>query len=70
MLVILQSRRHVLVELTPKVYSPPVVLTGKPTVAPNEPAALIDVRRRGNLRGDVTFTWWTESGTAKPGEDY
>jgi hypothetical protein len=28
------------------------------------------VRRSGNLHGDVSFTWWTESGTAKPGHDF
>jgi serine/threonine protein kinase len=35
-----------------------------------DPAARIVVRRRGNLQGAVTFTWWTESGTAKPGQDF
>ena len=30
----------------------------------------IIVRRRGSLQGDATFTWWTESGTAKPGQDF
>ena len=39
-------------------------------VSPSEPMARVVVRRRGNLRGDVSFAWWTESGTAKPGEDY
>jgi hypothetical protein len=28
------------------------------------------VRRKGNLRGEIGFTWWTESGTAKPGTDF
>jgi serine/threonine protein kinase len=35
-----------------------------------DPAARIVVRRRGSLQGDATFTWWTESGTAKPGQDF
>jgi serine/threonine protein kinase len=39
-------------------------------VAPGEPMAHIVVRRRGNLRGDASFSWWTESGTAKPGRDF
>ncbi len=30
----------------------------------------ITVRRRGSLRGETNFTWWTESGTAKPGADF
>lgn len=33
-------------------------------------AAQVVVRRRGNLRGRTGFTWWTESGTAKPGADF
>jgi serine/threonine protein kinase len=32
--------------------------------------AQVSVNRKGNLRGDTTFTWWTESGTAKPGIDF
>jgi hypothetical protein len=28
------------------------------------------VHRKGNLRGETSFTWWTESGTAKPGADF
>ena len=28
------------------------------------------VRRKGSNRGDAAFTWWTESGTAKPGVDF
>jgi serine/threonine protein kinase len=32
--------------------------------------ALVLVRRKGNLHGDANFTWWTESGTAKPGRDF
>jgi serine/threonine protein kinase len=39
-------------------------------VEPSDQAARITVRRRGNVRGDATFTWWTESGTAKPGRDF
>jgi serine/threonine protein kinase len=39
-------------------------------VPPTDPAAHILVRRTGNLRGDAGFTWWTESGTAKPGQDF
>lgn len=39
-------------------------------VPPAEPAALVLVRRSGNVRGDASFSWWTESGTAKPGEDF
>jgi serine/threonine protein kinase len=35
-----------------------------------EQAARITVRRRGNLHGDASFRWWTESGTAKPGRDF
>jgi serine/threonine protein kinase len=32
--------------------------------------ALVVVRRRGYSRGDAAFTWWTESGTAKPVVDF
>jgi len=39
-------------------------------VAPMEPMAHVVVRRSRNLRGDVSFNWWTESGTAKPGRDF
>ena len=28
------------------------------------------VRRKGSTRGEANFTWWTESGTAKPGVDF
>jgi len=28
------------------------------------------VRRKGNSHGAISFTWWTESGTAKPGTDF
>jgi hypothetical protein len=30
----------------------------------------VTVRRKGNLHGQTSFTWWTESGTAKPGVDF
>ncbi len=39
-------------------------------VAAGEPSAQIPVHRKGNLRGQTSFTWWTESGTAKPGADF
>jgi hypothetical protein len=39
-------------------------------VMPTDPVAHIVVRRSRNLRGDVSFSWWTESGTAKPGRDF
>src|SRR5450631_1876836 len=32
--------------------------------------AIVSVRRKGNLRGETNFSWWTESGTAKPGIDF
>jgi serine/threonine protein kinase len=32
--------------------------------------ARVVVRRRGNIRGKVSFIWWTEAGTAKPGRDF
>jgi serine/threonine protein kinase len=35
-----------------------------------DPAARVVIRRTGNLRGDVSFSWWTESGTAKAGQDF
>jgi hypothetical protein len=35
-----------------------------------EHMARVTVRRRGNLQGDASFRWWTESGTAKPGQDF
>ena len=35
-----------------------------------ESLALVSVRRKGNLQGEANFTWWTESGTAKPGLDF
>jgi serine/threonine protein kinase len=35
-----------------------------------ESLAQVSVRRKGNLQGETNFTWWTESGTAKPGIDF
>ncbi len=39
-------------------------------VQPGDTVARVVVRRRGNPRGDASFTWWTESGTAKPERDF
>jgi serine/threonine protein kinase len=39
-------------------------------VPAGEVSARVMVRRKGNLRGEIGFTWWTESGTAKPGTDF
>jgi hypothetical protein len=39
-------------------------------VPAGESSAQITVRRKGNLRGEASFVWWTESGTAKPGVDF
>jgi serine/threonine protein kinase len=39
-------------------------------VNPGEATAQVLIRRSRSLRGDVAFTWWTESGTAKPGRDF
>lgn len=39
-------------------------------VDPGEAVAHVVVRRTRTLRGDVSFNWWTESGTAKPGRDF
>jgi len=39
-------------------------------VAPGEEVAQVVVRRTRSLRGDVSFNWWTESGTAKPERDF
>jgi hypothetical protein len=35
-----------------------------------EASAQVSVHRKGSLRGETSFTWWTESGTAKPGVDF
>jgi eukaryotic-like serine/threonine-protein kinase len=39
-------------------------------VQPGETTAQVIVRRRGNPRGAASFSWWTESGTAKPARDF
>jgi serine/threonine protein kinase len=39
-------------------------------VLAGQPSAQVSVRRKGNLRGETSFRWWTESGTAKPGADF
>ncbi len=39
-------------------------------VLPADRMAHVVVRRRGTTRGTTDFTWWTESGTAKPGVDF
>ncbi|HXA36998.1 MAG TPA: protein kinase [Steroidobacteraceae bacterium] len=39
-------------------------------VQSGETMASVTVHRRGNLHGDASFKWWTESGTAKPGLDF
>src|ERR1700676_241363 len=39
-------------------------------IQPGETTANVVVHRKGNLHGETTFTWWTESGTAKPGRDF
>jgi serine/threonine protein kinase len=39
-------------------------------VPPGEGMARIAVHRTRTLRDDVSFQWWTESGTAKPGQDF
>jgi serine/threonine protein kinase len=38
--------------------------------APTDSVVRVTVRRKGNLHGATSFTWWTESGTAKPGVDF
>jgi hypothetical protein len=40
------------------------------SVAATAPMALVAVHRKGSLRGDASFQWWTESGTAKAGADF
>jgi hypothetical protein len=35
-----------------------------------EMLAIVSVRRKRNLKGETNFSWWTESGTAKPGIDF
>jgi serine/threonine protein kinase len=39
-------------------------------VPATETTAIVIVRRRGSLRGEAEFKWWTESGTAKPATDF
>ncbi|MGO8830839.1 MAG: serine/threonine protein kinase [Steroidobacteraceae bacterium] len=39
-------------------------------VRPAESTAEVLVRRSGNVQGNASFHWWTESGTAKPGQDF
>jgi len=39
-------------------------------VPPGEAMARIVVRRSRTLRDEISFKWWTESGTAKPGQDF
>jgi serine/threonine protein kinase len=39
-------------------------------VAPMQTVASIVVDRRESYRSGVSFSWWTESGTAKPGRDF
>jgi serine/threonine protein kinase len=39
-------------------------------VPAGERTARVMVRRRGDPNGSASFTWWTESGTAKPGRDF
>jgi serine/threonine protein kinase len=39
-------------------------------VPADETSAQILVHRKGNLHGEASFVWWTESGTAKPGIDF
>ncbi|HEY6619295.1 MAG TPA: protein kinase [Steroidobacteraceae bacterium] len=39
-------------------------------VPAGQPSAQVTVRRKGSLRGETSFTWWTESGTAKPHADF
>jgi hypothetical protein len=38
--------------------------------SPTDAVVHVTVRRKGNLHGQTSFTWWTESGTAKPGVDF
>jgi serine/threonine protein kinase len=51
--------------------APKVELTADMVDVPDgQPSAEVTVHRKGNLRGESSFTWWTESGTAKPGVDF
>jgi hypothetical protein len=40
------------------------------SVPGDQPVARIRVRRRESLKGEVSFTWWTESGSAKIDQDF
>jgi len=44
--------------------------TNSVDVPPLQPVASVPVSRRHNYREEVSFTWSTESGTAKPGQDF
>ena len=39
-------------------------------VPAGERLAEVTVHRKGGVRGETSFKWWTESGTAKPGKDF
>jgi hypothetical protein len=39
-------------------------------LSPSDTVARVVVRRKGASRGEASFLWWTESGTAKPGVDF
>jgi serine/threonine protein kinase len=39
-------------------------------VSPTDSVAHVIVRRSRTTRGEVSFSWWTESGTALPGRDF
>ena len=55
-----QSARTALLEMSASTVEVPA----------GEASARVEVRRKGNLHGEVSFTWWTESGTAKPATDF
>ncbi len=55
----------------PTVWQPRVELAADTVDVPaTERSARVMVHRTGSLRGPASFTWWTESGTAKPGVDF
>ena len=39
-------------------------------VPPDESVAYVLVRRNRTMRGEASFNWWTESGTARSGRDF
>jgi hypothetical protein len=39
-------------------------------ILPLQPVASVVVHRRRNYHNGVSFSWWTESGTAIPGQDF